>query len=70
MGLFGGIKDKQIAALKLENKRLKANVKRLEKRGDLKDKYFLEVISDGLRHGSKLAAKHMRDRRDYLNKKY
>lgn len=31
-----------------------------------KDSYFTEMISDGLRHGSKLAAKHMSDRKSTL----
>lgn len=35
-----------------------------------KDQCFLEMISDGLRHGSKLAAKHMADRKKYLNGGY
>ena len=31
---------------------------------------FKEMISDGLRHKSKLAGKHMRDLKDYKNGKY
>ena len=34
-----------------------------------KDSFFLELISDGLRHGSKLAARHMADRKKYLHRK-
>ena len=32
--------------------------------------FFKEMISDGLRHKSKLAGKHMRDLKDYKNGKY
>ncbi len=35
-----------------------------------KDSFFKEMISDGLRHKSKLAGKHMRDLKDYKNGKY
>ena len=55
MGLFGSKKDKEI--------------KRLKDLCAEKDSYFSEMISDGLRHGSKLASKHMRDKKDYLNGK-
>lgn len=34
-----------------------------------KDSFFAELASDGLRHGSKLAAKHMADRKYYLRHK-
>lgn len=55
--------------LKNENKRLRKRVRYLERESDIKDNFFKEMISDGLRHGSKLAAKHMSDRKDYLNGK-
>ena len=32
----------------------------------VKDEYFKELMADGLRHKSSLAAKHMADRKDYL----
>ena len=53
---------------KINNSKAK-EIKRLKKLCEEKDSYFTEMISDGLRHKSKLAAKHMRDRKDYLNKK-
>lgn len=64
MGLFGpSKKDKKIYKLEKENKRLK-------KLCAEKDSFFKEMISDVLRHKSKLAGKHMRDLKDYKNGKY
>ena len=53
-----------------ENEALRKDNKRLRKLCEEKDSYFMEMISDGLRHGSKLAAKHMADRKSYKNGKY
>lgn len=47
--------------------RLASRVVELENLCYEKDDYFRETISDGLRHGSSLAGKHMADRRQYLN---
>lgn len=47
--------------------RLASRVVELENLCEEKDDYFRETISDGLRHGSPLAGKHMADRRQYLN---
>ena len=47
--------------------RLASRVAELERLHDEKDDYFREVISDGLRHGSSLAGKHMADLKQYLN---
>lgn len=55
---------------KKENEYLRNEVMRLRRLCDEKDSYFIEVIADGLRHGSKLAAKHMSDRKKYINGKY
>ena len=44
-------------------------IRKLKKLCAEKDSYFKEMMSDGLCHGSKLAAKHMKDRKDYLNGK-
>jgi len=38
----------------------------LESLCEIKDRYFKEMISDGLRRGSPLAAQHMADRRYFL----
>lgn len=46
---------------------LASRVVELENICEEKDDYFLEAISDGLRHGSSLAGKHMADRRQFLN---
>lgn len=53
-----------------ENEALRKDNKRLRMLCEEKDSYFMEMISDGLRHGSKLAAKHMADRKSYKNGKY
>lgn len=61
MGLFGpSKKDIKIYKLEKENKRLKKLCKE-------KDMFFKEMISDGLRHKSKLASKHMKDLGDDTN---
>lgn len=53
-----------------ENEALRKDNKRLRKLCEEKDAYFMEMISDGLRHKSKLAAKHMADRKSYKNGRY
>lgn len=69
--MFGFFKknNKENESLKRENRFLKKRVRELEELSEEKDSFFKELISDGLRHKSKLAAKHMRDRKDYLNNK-
>jgi len=69
MGLFSNKKDKEIDRLRKSNASKDREIKRLEKLCHEKDSYFDAMISDGLRHGSKLASKHMRDKKDYLNGK-
>lgn len=69
MGLFGKSAKKEIAKLKEENRRKNKRIRQLENLCEEKDSFFKELMSDGMRHGSSLAAKHMRDRKDYLNKK-
>ena len=61
MKLFSNVKEEN-AYLKKENKRLHQLCKE-------KDSYFMEMMADGLRHGSKLAGKHMSDRKKYINGK-
>ena len=61
MSIFNLVKENKI--LRKENENLRNLCKE-------KDSYFKELMSDGLRHGSKLAAKHMADRKDYLKGKY
>lgn len=55
--------------LKKENALLRKENQRLLKLCEEKDSYFKELISDGLRHGSKLAAHHMSDRKKYIHGK-
>ena len=70
MKLFDTKKDKLIRTLTLENKALKKRNKDLVNLCKEKDSFFKELMSDGLRHNSKLAAKHMADRKSYLKSKY
>lgn len=71
MGLFSnmfGKKDNSseiISSLKAENKKKDARIKQLEALCEEKDSYFSELMSDGLRHGSSLAGKHMADYKKY-----
>ena len=51
------------------NDLLAARVNSLEGLCEEKDAHFKEAISDGLRHGSSLAGKHMADRKEYLSGK-
>ena len=70
MKLSNKSKDETIRKLISENKALKTKNKELVKLCKEKDSFFTEMISDGLRHGSKLAGKHMSDRKSYLHGKY
>ena len=75
MGLFDSLFRKKdntndiISSLVKDNKRKDARIKQLEDLCEEKDSYFLELMSDGLRHGSSLAGKHMADYKKYKNKK-
>lgn len=60
MGLFSV--TKQNAYLRKENQMLRDLCKR-------KDACFKELMADGLRHGSRLAAAHMAERKSYLRGK-
>ena len=62
MGLFDN-------KLKRELKVKEARIKELEGLCEEKDRFFMELMSDGLKHKSSLAAKHMSDRKKYLNGK-
>jgi len=58
MGLFGSKKKDKVSILK-------DRVKELEDLCEEKDSFFMELMSDGLRHGSSLAGKHMADWRKF-----
>lgn len=60
MGLFNLMKEN--AHLRRENRRLHNLCRE-------KDSFFMELMADGLRHGSKLAAQHMSDRKKYIHGK-
>lgn len=62
MGLFGFKK-------KGDNRILRDRIKQLEDLCEEKDSFFMELMSDGLRHGSSLAAKHMSDRKKFKHGK-
>ena len=66
MGLFDFGNKKKVSALKKEIKLNKQRISQLEKLCKEKDSFFEELMSDGLRHGSSLAAKHMSDKKKYL----
>ena len=59
----------KLFGLRKENKYLRNEVCKLRNLCDEKDSYFMELMADGLRHKSKLAAKHMTDRKKYLQGK-
>lgn len=62
MGLFD-------SKLKRELKESKDRIKELEVLCEEKDSYFKELMADGLKYKSSLAAKHMSDRKKFLNGK-
>lgn len=64
-GLFESKGKKKIAQLEEENQMNKKRIKELESLCEEKDSFFMELMSDGLRHQSSLAAKHMADRKKY-----
>lgn len=67
MGLFGlGSRRRTIATLVKDNCAKERRIRDLENLCREKDSYFMELMSDGMRHGSSLAAKHMAERREYL----
>lgn len=69
MSLFGSREKQVISHMKREIERKDQRIKQLESLCDAKDEYFLGAISDGLRHGSSDAARHMADRKKYLRGK-
>ena len=62
MGLFN-------SKLKRELRESQDRIRELEDLCAEKDDYFKELMADGLKHKSSLAAKHMADRKKYLNGK-
>lgn len=57
MGIFGSKSDKKkISQLEQENKQNRKRIKQLENLCEEKDSFFMELMADGLRHGSSLAA--------------
>lgn len=60
---------KNFNQLERENRALKDRNRQLKNLCEEKDSFFLELMSDALRHGSSVAAKHMSDRKKYLHGK-
>ena len=52
-----------------ENESLKRENKRLRDLCETKDSFFMELMSDALRNKSKLAGKHMAERKEFLKGK-
>lgn len=69
MSLFGSKSKKRISQLERKNLEQLNRIRQLEKLSDEKDSFFMELMSDGLRHGSSLAGKHMADRKKYKHGK-
>ena len=69
MSLFGKKEKKQIQLLQKELVATNKRNRQLENLCAVKDSFFKEMISDGLRHGSSLAGQHMSDRKKYLKGK-
>lgn len=69
MSLFGGKEKKTIIKLTKQLAEAERKNKQLKQLCKEKDSFFSELMSDALRHGSSLAAKHMSDRKKYLNGK-
>ncbi len=69
MSLFGGKEKKTIIKLTKQLAEAERKNKQLKQLCKEKDSFFSELMSDALRHGSSLAAKHMSDRKNYLNGK-
>ncbi len=65
LSLFESKNKKKLRALELENKVQKKRIRQLERLCQEKDSFFMELMSDGLRHGSPLAGKHMADCKKY-----
>ena len=56
-------------SLERENRELKEHNRQLKNLCKEKDGFFIELMSDALRHGSSVAAKHMADRKKHLHSK-
>ena len=69
MNLFRKREQAVIEQMKREKDIDNLRIRQLEKLCEEKDHYFTEMISDGLRHGSSLAGKHMADLKAYKNGK-
>lgn len=69
MGFFDSKDKKRIKLLEIENRTNRKRIKQLENLCAEKDSFFMELMADGLRHGSSLAAKHMSDRKKYKHGK-
>lgn len=69
MSIFGSRDKQKISTLEREIEKKDRRIRQLESLCAEKDEYFLGAISDGLRHGSPEATRHMADRKKYLHGK-
>lgn len=69
MSIFSSRDKQTISALEREIEKKDRRIRQLGSLCAEKDEFFLGVISDGLRHGSPEAARHMADRKKYLHGK-
>lgn len=69
MSIFGSRDKQKISSLEREIEKKDRRIRQLESLCAEKDEYFLGAISDGPRHGSPEAARHMADRKKYLHGK-
>lgn len=68
MGFFGNKKlKKENQILRESNKMKNERIRELEDLCEEKDSFFSELMSDATKHGSSLGAKHMAERKQYLN---
>lgn len=61
--------DKKIAFLEKELARKDKRINQLVNLCNEKDRFFSELASDAMRHGSSLGAMHMADKKHYMNSK-
>lgn len=69
MSLFGRKEKETIKILKSELAKKDKRINQLVNLCNAKDEFFKGSISDGLRHGSSQAGRHMAERKKYLNGK-
>ena len=67
MSIFGSRDKQKISTLEREIEKKDRRIRQLESLCAEKDEYFLGAISDGLKHGSPEAARHIHELRQRLH---